>query len=85
MEPLAKPCEILTEECRKREISSCIVVTDISHHVSDEKNVGWQDSTRHIAPEQVAENPSKVLMAGIGKKAARIRQHTDGLTEKADR
>ena len=77
-----------TRECSELaqaepEIAGGVVVADILHHGADEVEVGRQEPLFHLGAEEVAEDATEVLVAGVGEEGAAVGKHADELAEEA--
>lgn len=67
----------------KSKISYCIVVRDILHNSSKNLFICRILSVFYPSADEIAENPSEILMSCIRQKASGICQHSHKITEKS--
>ena len=63
------------------EILHGIIVANVLDHSTDVFNACWQQSAHDIAPDNVAQEPSEIVMPGIAQKTAAVRQHAHKAAE----
>jgi len=60
-----------------------VSVAYILYNVSDPVQIMGQNSVYHLGGEKIAKNPSKIFVAGIGKKTSGVGEHTDKSTDQS--
>ncbi len=76
-------CRILWSEL-EAEVVLGVIETDLAHHLTDEVDVVWQNSTLQIAAEEIAQDAPKVFVSWIREKTTAIGQHPDEASENAE-